>query len=135
MANRNLLIMTSHLRLKRISEPKHTRLKFGLEKLRVPTVLTTFKAVLGGKFSSLTIMNSKDADMDSMNTTAVTETVSEILGKHRQKKKPRITAAILDLCNKWIEWRTKIFKAGESEKIQESERRHQEVHGNNKINE
>ena len=61
-------------------------------------------------------MNSKDADMDSMNTTAVTETVSEILGKHRQKKKPRITAAILDLCNKWIEWRTKIFKAGESEK-------------------
>ena len=32
--------------------------------------------------------------------TAVTEIASEILGKHRQKKKPWITAEILDLCNK-----------------------------------
>ena len=34
----------------------------------------------------------EDTDMDSMittfNTTTVTETASEILGKHRQKKKP-----------------------------------------------
>ena len=36
-------------------------------------------------------MNNEDADMDSVFitfSTAVTETVSEILGKHRQKKKP-----------------------------------------------
>ena len=31
-SDRDLLIVTSHLRLKRISKPKHTRLKFDLEK-------------------------------------------------------------------------------------------------------
>ena len=48
-------------------------------------------------------MSNKDTDIDSVITTfntAVTETASEILGKHRQKKKPWITAEILDLCDK-----------------------------------
>ena len=52
--------------------------------------LETFQAMIGGKFAPLTIMNNEDADMDSMITTfntAVSKTVSEILGKHRQKKK------------------------------------------------
>ena len=85
-----MLMMTFHLRLKRISKPKHTKLKFDLEKLKDPNLLEAFKAVIGGKFAPLTIMNNEDADMDSMITTlntAVTETASEILGKHRQKKK------------------------------------------------
>ena len=46
--------------------------------------------MIGGKFAPLTIMSNEDTDMDSMITTfntAVTETASEILGKHRQKKK------------------------------------------------
>ena len=41
-------------------------------------------------FAPLTIMNNEDRDMDTMITTfntAVTETASEIFGKHRQKKK------------------------------------------------
>ena len=41
--------------------------------------------MIGGKFAPLTIM---DTDLDSMVTTfntAVTETASEILGKHHQK--------------------------------------------------
>ena len=42
--------------------------------------------------------------------TAVTETASEILGKHRQKKKPWITAEILDLCDKKRELRKKRFE-------------------------
>ena len=45
--------------------------------------------MVGGKFAPLTIMNNACADMDSMITnfkTAVAETASEILGKHRQKK-------------------------------------------------
>ena len=86
----DLLIMTFYLRLKRISKPKHTRLKFDLEKLKDPNVLKTFQAMIGGKFEPLTIMNKEDTDMDSMITTfntAVTETAGEILGKHRQKKK------------------------------------------------
>ena len=46
--------------------------------------------MIGGKFAPLTIMDNEDTDLDSMITTfntAVTETASEILGKHRQRKK------------------------------------------------
>ena len=83
-------MVTFYLRLKRISKPRHTRLKFDLEKLKDPNVLETFQAMIGGKFAPLTIMNNEDTDLDSLITTfntAVTETASEILGKLRQKKK------------------------------------------------
>ena len=47
--------------------------------------------MIGGRFAApLTIMNNEVTDMDSMIATfntAVTETASEILGKHRQQKK------------------------------------------------
>ena len=54
----------------------------------------------GGRVVPLTIMSIEDTDTDSMITTfntAMTETAREILGK---KKKTRITAEILDLCDK-----------------------------------
>ena len=88
-SDHDLLMMTFHLRVKGISKSKHTGLKFDLEKTKDHNVLETFQAMIGWKFALLTIMNNEDADMDSMiNTfnTAVTETASEILGKHRQKK-------------------------------------------------
>ena len=47
--------------------------------------------MIGGRFVPLTIMSNEDTDTDSMITTfntAVNETASEILGKHRQKKNP-----------------------------------------------
>ena len=59
------------------------------------------------------VRNNEYADMDSMISTfntAVTETASEILGKHRQKKKNWITAEILDLCDKRREMRKKRFE-------------------------
>ena len=98
-------MITFRLRLKQISEPKHTRLKFDLEKLKDPSVLETFQAMIGGKFASLTIMDNEDTDLDSMITTfntAAIETAGEILGKHRQKQQKKstwVTATILDLCN------------------------------------
>ena len=97
-----MLMVTVHLRLKRIRKPKHTRLKFARKKLKDPNVLETFHAMIGGRFAPLNIMNNEDTDMDSTITTfktAVTETATEILSKHRQKKKPWITADILDMCN------------------------------------
>ena len=106
----NLLMMTFCLHLKKISKPKHTRLKFDLEKLKDPNVLETFKAMTGGKFTPLTIMDNEDTDLDSMITTfntAVTETASEILGKHRQKRKSWVTAKILDLCGRMRKLRGK----------------------------
>ena len=85
-----MLIITFHPRLKRISKPKHTRPKFDLEKLKDPNVLEAFQAMLGRTLAPLTIMDNEDTDLDSMTTTfniAVTGTASEILGKHRRKKK------------------------------------------------
>ena len=64
-------------------------------------------------------MNSEDADLDSMITTlntAVTETASEILGKHCQKKKTWVTAEILDLCDRRRNLRKKRFEPEGSEK-------------------
>ena len=49
----------------------------------------------------------------------MTETASEILGKHRQKKKPWITGEILDLCDKRRELRQKRFESERSEKYKE----------------
>ena len=41
-----------------------------------------------------------------------TETAGEILGKHRQKKHPSVTAEILVLCDKRRELRKKRFEPG-----------------------
>ena len=60
--------------------------------------------------------------MDTMITTfntAMTETASEILGKHRQKKKTWVTAEILDLCNKRREVKKKRFELAGSETYKE----------------
>ena len=119
-----MLMVTFHLRLKRISQPKHTR----FEKLKDPNVLETFQAMIGGEFVPLTIMNDENSDMDSMITTlntAMPEIASEIFGKHRQKKKKNwVTAEILDLCDKRRELRKKRFKPEGSKKYKEVNRQH-----------
>ena len=61
-----------------------------LPELKDPDVFEPFQAIIGGKFAPHTIMSNEDTDIDSMITTfntAVTETASEIHGRHRQKKK------------------------------------------------
>ena len=55
----------------------------------------------------------------------MTKTASDIRGKHRQKKKPWVTAEILDLCDKRRELRKKRFELEESEKYKE--RKHFEI--------
>ena len=79
--------------------------------------------MIGGRFAPLSIMSNEDTDIDSMIitfNTAVTETAGEVLGKHRQKKKPWITAEILDLCDKRRELRKKRFEPEGSEKYKEA---------------
>ena len=68
-SDHDLLMMTFHLRLKRISKPKHTRLKFDLKKLKDSNVLETFQAMIGGTFVPLTIMDNEDTNLDSVITT------------------------------------------------------------------
>ena len=70
----------------------------------------------------LSITNNEDTDKNSMITTfntAVTETASEILGKHQKKKKPWVTAEILDLCDKWRELRKERLEPDGSEEYKE----------------
>ena len=67
-SDHDLLMMTFHLCVKRISKPKHIRLKFDLEKLKDPNVLETFQAMIGGKFEPLTFMKNEDANMESIIT-------------------------------------------------------------------
>ena len=75
-----------------ITHPEDELVKFDLETLKDPKVLETFKAIPGGKSPPLTIMNNEGTDVDSLITTfntAVTETASEIFGKHRKKKEKK----------------------------------------------
>ena len=78
--------------------------------------------MIGGKFAPITIMNNEEADIHLMITTlntAVTETASEILGKHRQKKKTWVNAEIIDLCDKRRELIKKGVRPEGSEKYKE----------------
>ena len=109
-------MITVHLRPKESACAKHTRLKFDLEKLKYPNVLETFQAVIGVKFSPLTIINNEDTDLDSMITmfnTAMTET------KIVRRKNPWDSGEILDLCNRRRELRKKQFELERSEKYWE----------------
>ena len=105
-----------------ISPVNHRALKFDLEKLKDPNVMEIFQAVIGGKFAPLTIMDNEDTDLDSVITafnTTVIETASEILGKHRQKKKTWVTADIFYLCDGRRELGKKRFEPEGSEKYRE----------------
>ena len=78
--------------------------------------------MIGRKFAPLTIMKYENTYLDLVITTfntAVTETASEILGKHHQKKKPWVTAEIPDLCDRRRELRKQIFELEGSEKYTE----------------
>ena len=102
-SDHDLLMITFHIRLKRINKPKPTRITFDIEKLKDPDVAEAFKAMIGGKFAPLIILDDKDIDVNLLTNTfnkIVTDTGSEILGKHRRTKKPWVTADILDLCDK-----------------------------------
>ena len=77
------------------------------ERMRRPTgkepdEAEAFKAMIGGKFAPLIIMDDKDTDVNMLTNTfnkIVTDTAIEILEKHRRTKKPWVTADILDLCD------------------------------------
>ena len=114
-------MITFHLRLKRSSKSKHTRLKFDLEKLKDPNVLETFQAMISGKFAPLTIMDNEDTDMGTMITifnTALIETATEILGKHVRRKNPGSLQKFL-ICDKSRELRKKRFEPEEFEEYKE----------------
>ena len=97
-----LSVMTFQTRLKNSRKPTQPRIKFDLEKLNDPTVMSAFQATIGSRFAPLATLVDEDADLDSMVThfnKPVTDTAAELLGKQRRKRKPWVTSEILDLCD------------------------------------
>ena len=83
-------------------KPTQPRIRFDLETLNDPTVMSAFQATIGGRFAPLATLVDEDDDLDSMVTQfnkAITDTAAELLGKQRRKRKPWVTPEILDLCD------------------------------------
>ena len=72
--------------------------------------------MIGGKLAPLTIMDNEDTDLDSMITTSNTVVIETASAS---EEKTRVTAEILDLCDKSRELRKKRFEPEESEKYKE----------------
>ena len=110
-SDHDLLMMTFHLHLKMNQQATtHKTQVWNKKKLKDPNVLKTFQAMIGRKFTPLTIMSNEDTDIDSMITTfntAVTETASEILSKNHQKKNPGSLQKFLICVTKGENWESK----------------------------
>ena len=77
-----MVMMTFQTRLKNSRKPTQPRIRFDLEKLNDPTVMSAFQAIIGGRFAPLAMLVDEDADLDSMVThfnKAVTDTADELL--------------------------------------------------------
>ena len=95
-----MVMMTFQTHLKNSRKSTQPRIRFDLEKLNDPTVMSAFQATIGSRFAPLGTMVDEDADLDSMFThfnKAVTDTTAEIFGKQRRKRKPWVTPEFLDL--------------------------------------
>ena len=102
-SDHDLVMMTFKLHLKTVSKQGHTRIRFDLEKLKDPGVAETFKAMTGGKFAPLTLLDADDSNMDDLVNkfnVAVTETANETLGKYRYQKQPWVTPDIFHFLRK-----------------------------------
>ena len=99
-SDHDMVMMTFQTCPKNSRKPTQPRIRFDLEKLNDPTVMSAFQATIGGRFAPPATLVDEDADLDSMVThfnKAVTDTAAELLGKQRRKRKPWVTPEILDL--------------------------------------
>ena len=93
-------------------------------------MVCTFHATIGGKFAPLVGLSDEDMDMDTMITTynaAVTDAASEILGKERRRKKPRLTKDVLDLFDERRDLKKKMYEAKGAKEYREANRRIQKA--------
>ena len=101
-SDHDMVMVTFQTRLRNSRKPTQPRIRFDLEKLNDPTVMSAFQATIGGRFAPLATLVDEDADLDSMVihfNKAVTDTAAELLGRQRRKRKPWVTPEILDLCD------------------------------------
>ena len=119
-SNHDMVMMTFQTRLKNSRNSTQPRIRFDLEKLNYPTVMSVFQATIGGRFAPLAMLVDEDADLDSMVThfnKAVTDTAAERLGKQRRKRKPWVTPKILDLCDQRRDLKKKKLRVRRSQRL------------------
>ena len=90
-SDHDMMMMTFQTRLKNSRQTTQPRIRFDLEKLNDPTVMSAFQATIGGRFAPLATLVDEDADLDHMVThlnKAVTDIAAELLGKQRRKRNP-----------------------------------------------
>ena len=105
-----MVMMTFQTRLKNSGKPTQRRIRFDLEKLNEPTVMSAFQTTIGGRFAPLATLVDEDTGLDSMVThfnKAETDTAAQVLGKQRRKRKPWVTPEILDLCDHRLDLKKK----------------------------
>jgi hypothetical protein len=101
-SDHELVMMTFALRLKK-NKKRENRIKFDVDKLNDPNILTTFQANIGGRFAPLLVLdNDQDLTPDDLvenfNETR-SEEASKLLGRPRVKKKKWMTDEIFSLCD------------------------------------
>ena len=93
-SDHELVMMAFRLRLQRMKNQGNVRIKD-------PNIAENFRATIGGKFAPLLVLDNQDTEINALINNfskAVTETVNNILVKHRTAKKPWVTDNILKLC-------------------------------------
>ena len=87
-SDHDMLMMTFSLHLKNPKKNKCTRNKFDLEKLKNPETKKLFEKKINEKLTEqkLTEIENTEEMLQKLNIT-MTETATEILGKHRENKK------------------------------------------------
>ena len=89
-SDHDMVMMTFQTRLKNSRKPTQPRIRFDLQKLNDPTVMSAFQTTICGRFAPLATLVDEDADLDSMVihfNKAVTDTAAEILGRQRRQRK------------------------------------------------
>ena len=116
-SDHDMLMMTFSLHLKNPKKNKFTRNKFDLEKLKNPETKKLFEKKINEKLTEqkLTEIENTEEMLQKLNIT-MTETQTEILGKHREKKKKWITNELMDMCDLRRELKKTKFEPGSTYK-------------------
>lgn len=104
-SDHDLVLMAYKLRLRTSKKSGTQRLSYDLDKLNDPNICHTLQARIGGYYAPLSVL---DQDINTMThdmETALHSAASEVLGPKRPKRKPWMTAELLQKCDRRRELR------------------------------
>ena len=109
-SDHDMVMMTFYTCLRKSRKPTKLRIRFDIEMLSDPTVVSAFQAIIGGRFAPQATLVDENADLDliiafhllsivTRINKAIIDTAAEPLSKQRRKWKPWVTSEILGLYN------------------------------------